>query len=137
MTKEAHAQAHGASLIEFILLLVIAAASIPPLLMGYVRIEEKHLQLMPINVATNLASGKMEEFIKGTSFADIVSEAQTNFGSPFAPYRYQVTVNYVNQNDLDTSVDPTVTAFKKVLVRVTHANIPDLAVEISSLVTNP
>ncbi len=67
-----------------------------------------------------LAKGKMEE-LTAQDFAFVASVSLTSFPGDFSAYSYEAIVNYVDAADLDTSVDPTVTDFKRVEVRVSYS----------------
>lgn len=86
-------------------------------------------------VATVLLEEKAEEVLRlGYVGIDNATTTNTSFLDPFSDYQYQVTVHYVNNSSLDTSVDPTVTGYKNVEVRVTYSNIAPVI--INSLLTN-
>lgn len=126
----------GMTLIDMILTIVIVATAIPPLLIAYMRLEERHLNLLPSSVATHLASDTMEELVEGEEFDDVVDQPTTAYAAPFADYTSTVVVDYVDPLDLNTSVDPTVTDIKRVTITVTYTPTSGLATSMTTVITN-
>lgn len=125
----------GLTLLEVIFMLVIVGASIPPLLVAFSRIQERNMALMPVTTASHLARDQMEELIQGKGFADIDDVALTNFAEPFETYQYQLNVDYVAQDNLDEPTEDT-TDYKRVQMVVTNTEVPNVNVNLVTLVVN-
>jgi prepilin-type N-terminal cleavage/methylation domain-containing protein len=114
-------QRRGFTLIELIMAIVIGGIVVLPLMMMFVNASLKNPKLESVNLALNLAVGKMEA-VTGKSFAYISSEAVTAIGGNYSDYNSQVIVHYVTSTDVQTSVDPTITSYKSVQVSITSSN---------------
>ncbi|OGQ21437.1 MAG: hypothetical protein A3I05_09000 [Deltaproteobacteria bacterium RIFCSPLOWO2_02_FULL_44_10] len=126
----------GFTLIEMILIILILGVSIPPMLVAFASLQERQADQNPVLIATYLTQQQLEQAVIRKTFAQVASQGLTAFAAPFDTYRYQTNVSYVAQNNLDVSVDPTVTNFKRVEVIVTNTTIPTLNVRLVTLVTN-
>lgn len=108
---------NGFSLVETILAVVLLAMSF--LSICYL-LSNTTLSNAEIDISTSavlLAQQKMEE-ISAKDFDDIASIVQTNFPGNFSRYSSEVTVDYVNSTNLDTSVAGP-TDYKRIRVVVT------------------
>ena len=123
----------GFTLIELILSIVIIAIAFIPVSVIYQQVLSKVYVTRIISSANALAEGKMDEVL-AQGFSGITNENETNFSSPFDSYSYEVEWHYVQPGSLNTSVDPTVTGYKNVEVRVNHDEIGTLTTH--SLLTN-
>ena len=86
-----------------------------------------------LNKKAYLAQEKIEEYLS-RPFTQITSVGATSFPGHFSDYQYQIIVNYVATNELNTPVAGP-TPFKNVKVRVWGGKIsPAATVEITSLV---
>lgn len=125
----------GLSYIEIIIFIAILGLSIPPLLMVSANIYNQSINLETMHVSTNLAQQKMEDVIS-QEFDSVTSEPLTNFTGQFNAYNYQVIVNYINPADLNTSVDPSVTKYKRIIVQVQAPGILGKTTTFTTIVTN-
>jgi len=124
----------GFSLIELIISIVVISICAISLATMYQEASRGSYKTEATTVATILAEDKLEETLMD-GYSGVSSVGSTAFDSPFGDYTYQVTVNYVNAADLETSVDPTVTDYRTIEVQVDHAAISH-SVTIKSLLTN-
>ena len=125
----------GLTLLEIIIILVVIGAAIPALLTAFARIVGTGANVKTMEVATNLASAKMEELIKDKKFADIVSISPTDFTGTFSDYSYQIVVEYVDGSDLNTPVGSP-TDFKRVKVIVTRHGMTSFNITFTTILTN-
>ncbi len=125
----------GMNLIELIMAVVIGGIIFYSFLNVFISATFKGASMEALTGALFLANGKLETVVS-KRFTSITSEALSSFGGPFPAYYSQVTVNYVSPEALDTVTDPTVTAFKRVIVRVTAPAYSLGTVEVRGLVTD-
>lgn len=123
----------GMTLLELVLSIIIIAMCVLPLSVIYTQVLAKIYKSRVMTIASGLAEEKMDQ-ATAKGYSGVVNESSTNFSSPFSSYSSQVVVNYVNAADLNTSVDPTVTEYKRVEVRVVHGEIG--TAKMVSLLTN-
>jgi prepilin-type N-terminal cleavage/methylation domain-containing protein len=121
------------TLIELIISIIVIAIAAIPVAVTYQRAMQGSVTARMLTVATALSEQKMEEALN-LGFSNIANISLTSFASPFNDYAYQVIVYYVNAADLNTSVGPTATEYKRVEVRVT--NNFSAPVSLVSLLTN-
>lgn len=124
----------GLTILEIIIILVIAGVAIPALLAAFADIVGKGADARSVIVATNIAQEKMEEIIKNNRFGDISSIGLSEFvfdpnpggdhdicPDPIVPddcpptygcskgnpncYNYQIIVNYVDGDEADVDGD--------------------------------
>ena len=126
----------GTSFVELILTMVIVAATIPPLLVAFGELGEKDEEVIPLAVATHLATSALERDVVGKSFANLADSGPTTFSAPFSAYREELVVDYVAASNFTVAVDPLVTDFKRVRVTVTNTTLPQLSVSEETIVTN-
>lgn len=123
----------GMTLIELVLSIIIIAVCLIPVSTMYNQVLSKIYKSRVMTTASALAEETMDQHL-GKTFSGIANTVLTSFSSPFSDYSYQVVVNYVEAANLNTSVDPTVTQYKRVEVRITHSQIGTL--RMVSLLTN-
>ena len=124
----------GLTILEIIIILAILGLAIPTILAAFGRIVATGADANTAVIAANLAEEKMEGLIKGKRFADIVSVANTDLSAPFSNYNYEIAVNYVNGNALDTPVAGP-TDFKRVRVITTKDGMGGFDVTLSTIIT--
>lgn len=125
----------GMTLIEIIMAMVIAAIIIYPMLNIFIGSLSKNPAVEAVDIGLNLAQSKIEE-VSSRSFGNIANEGPTSFGGNFTDYNYQVEVHYVSSAEPNTVVDPTVTSYKQVIVRVISGNLPAGSIVLKTLVTD-
>jgi len=117
------------TLIETVIFMVIMAIVLTPFALLVATVMEKNSHPLAWLTATALAEHEMER-VAMQRYSAINCEAPAAFGAPFTAYSYQVLADYVNPGDLNTSVGQpslcvspggTITDYKKVQVKVTHA----------------
>ncbi|MBU1727392.1 MAG: prepilin-type N-terminal cleavage/methylation domain-containing protein [Candidatus Omnitrophica bacterium] len=123
----------GVSLFEIIIAIVIISIAVLGLVTMFQMSLKGGVSARYLTVAAGLAEEKMEEVLR-LGYANITNQGPSSFSSPFSDYQYRVIWHYVQSTNLSTSVDPTVTEYKNVLVNVTHANMA--AVTLNSLLTD-
>lgn len=124
---------NGMTLIELVLSIIIISICFIPVGIIYNQALAKIYRSRVMTAASGLAEEKMDQVL-GSAFAGVANAGPTAFSSPFADYSYQVIVHYVDAADLNTSVDPAVTQYKNVEVRITHTQIGTL--KMISLLSN-
>ena len=125
----------GMTLIELVMAVVIGALIIIPLLGVFTFTLNKSNSLDVISTALNLANSKME-FVSQKSFNTLTTEAASSFGGNFSDYYGALEVHYVASSELNTSVDPTGTAYKWLQVTVTTPLQPGLNLQLRGLATD-
>ena len=123
----------GVSLFEIIIAIVIISIAILAVSVMFQLPLKGGVSTRFLTVATGLAEEKMDEVLR-LGYTSIANQGPSSFPSPFSDYQYQVSWHYVQEANLTTSVDPTVTEYKNVQVSVTHTNIA--AVTLNSLLTD-
>jgi type II secretory pathway pseudopilin PulG len=121
------------TLVELIMSIIIVALAAIPISIMYQRSMQGSVANRMLTVASSLAEQKMEETLN-LGFSAATSQGPNAFSAPFNEYSYQVIVHYVQAADLNTSVDPTVTDYKNIEVRVT--NNFSAPVSLTALLTN-
>ena len=124
----------GFSLLELVLAIVIIGMCIIPIALKHQQAAQGSYQTKVLTIATALAEGEIEEVI-GSGFSAASDVSLTSFDSPFDDYSYQITVHYVEGDDLDTSVDPTTTDYKNIEVQVSHS-VLDQAVVLNTVLVD-
>lgn len=110
----------GLTLIELVLSIIIISICFLVLAMIYQQVLNNIYGTRVMSIASALAEEKTDD-VFGKGYSGITNQSSASFSSPFSDYTYEVVVNYVNDADLNTPVDPTVTEYKRVEVRVTHS----------------
>jgi len=113
------------TLIELILSITIATIILTPLSMVIVESVVNAFLPEHYETASALLGGELER-VANLRFANVVDESSTSFTGNFSQYSYQVDVDYVNGNALNTSVSPTVTAYKRAEITISHSGFPDV-----------
>lgn len=72
-------------------------------------------------VAQSLAEGKLEEKM-AMSFDGLTNESRANYSGDLGQYSYQVAVDYVSPEALDSSAGQA-TAYKKISVMISHPKL--------------
>lgn len=117
MKAEKRVMSKGFTLIEAIMAIVIIAIAFYALISIFFTVVPKIIDAEALAIATHLAEEKIEELMV-KDFSGITSVSATSFGGDFSNYYYQIIVNYVSSEELDTVVDPTVTDYKRVKAQV-------------------
>lgn len=123
------------TLIELVMSVVIGGIIIYPMLTIFFNTSSKNPTADYLNMAVHLADSKMET-VSNQRFDSIASQGVTAFSGDFSDFNSEVIVHYVDAGALETSVDPTQTAYKWIKVKITSNNLPASAVELSTLVTD-
>lgn len=124
----------GLSIIEVVLFITILGLSIPPLLIVTANLYSNSINLETMHVASNLSIQKIEDAI-GKEFNDLASEPPTNFGGQFSAYQYEVAVDYVSPDDLETPLE-SATNYKRVSVSVRDSAVSGRAITFTTVVTD-
>jgi prepilin-type N-terminal cleavage/methylation domain-containing protein len=123
------------SLVELVLVIVIAGISIPGVIITFYELSRKSIYDEAMTSAVMLAEGELERATR-KSFANVLDEhrdSPISFAGNFSAYSWQVRVDYVESTDLDAAV-AWPTDYKLVESRVTNNIIGDVALKI--IVTN-
>lgn len=124
----------GFTLIELVMAIVIAGVIVVPLLNVFINTSTGNPSLEALNTALHLAEAKMES-VSNKDFASIVSEGTAPFGGDFSAYNSEVVMHYVASSEIETFVDPVVTDYKWVKVKITSAKIQG-TIELTTLVSD-
>jgi prepilin-type N-terminal cleavage/methylation domain-containing protein len=119
-------QQKGFTLIELIISITIAAIVVLPLSIFIMEVIARTIMPEYYQVAASLLEGELER-VTNLRFTDITNEGPTNFTGNFNNYSYQVSFYYVNPGDLNTSVSPTVTDYKRVTITVSRTSFPNVS----------
>lgn len=125
----------GFTLIELIMAFIILTIGIIPLMFMIAQAAQKTAQPELLSVSTGLAENELER-VTNLRFSQIVNEAPTAFGAPFANYTHEVTVSRVPPCPCPPGLadDPTMAQYKQVTVRIHHQTQGD--VTLTTIVTN-
>ena len=124
--------ANGFTLIETLLVIVVLAICLAPLCILVVNVVQKNSLSQAQATATGLAEAEMER-VTSLRFSTVNDAAQAPFSNPFSSYSYEIAVDYVDANDLNTPVvGPT--DYKRAQVKVSNAIIGSLT--LTSLAAN-
>lgn len=128
----------GLTILEIVIILVIAGVAIPVLLASFANIVGMSADAKAVTVATDLAQEKMEEIIKGKRFSEIVSQGPIDFTGSFSTYNYEIPVDYVSADNLDQPIEvgEPPTDFKLVQVKITKDGDDDFNVTLMTIITN-
>ena len=123
----------GFSLVELVLVIVVAAIAIPALIMVFSEVSRKGVYDETITIATSLAQGKMEDTLKKdfANITDVNRGSPAAFASPYDSYSWQVRVDAVST---DLAVDAGKAQYKQVQVVVTNSLAGD--VTLTNIATN-
>lgn len=122
----------GFTIIETVLVILVLGISLTPLCILLVNVVQKNVLSGAQTTAVSLAEAEMER-ISSLRFSTVDDIAQTTFPTPFTNYSYQVIVDYVDGNDLNTPVAGP-TDYKRVQVKIINSVVGELT--LTSLVTN-
>lgn len=122
----------GFTIVELLMAIIIISICVIPVALMYQQATQGSYQTRVLTVATALAEEKMEEVLR-LGYSGVSDIGLSNFPSPFADYSFQVDVDNVEAEDLDTSV-VNETGYKSVEVQVSHSVAP--SVTVKSLLTN-
>ncbi|MEO0094171.1 MAG: hypothetical protein ABIK67_07965 [candidate division WOR-3 bacterium] len=123
----------GLTLVETIIGMAIVAVAFYFLIWVFINITPRTALVENLNKKVYLAQEKIEEYL-ARPFTQVTSVGASSFTGNFSDYKYQIIVNYVATNELNTPVAGP-TPFKNVKVRVWGGGIePASTVEITSLV---
>lgn len=125
----------GLTVIEIIIIMTLMGFAIPALLAAFSRTVLTGGDVKNTLVATNLAEEMMELKVTHDKFEDINSVAKTDLTGNFSRYNYQIVVDYVNANNLDSPVGYA-TDFKRVKTIITKDNVPGFNVTYETIVAN-
>ena len=121
------------SLIELILVMLIAGIAIPAVIMTFAELAKKSVQDEAMQASTMLAEGELERVLQ-KSFDAVLDEyrdSPVSCGGNFSGYTWQVRVDAVPSGIAN---DPTMLQYKQVEVRVTNSTAGD--VSLWTIVTN-
>ena len=94
------------SLVELVLVIVIAGISIPGVIITFYELSRKSIYDEAMTSAVMLAEGELERATR-KSFANVLDEhrdSPISFAGNFSAYSWQVRVDYVESTDLDAAV---------------------------------
>jgi len=123
----------GFTLIEIIIVIVVAAILLPTIIVPFVAGVQKGRKPETVNTAMYLAQQKMEEFTKfHYSNAALNTTALTPYvGADISGYQWQWEITYVDGNFNSSAID---VGYKRILVRVRDPG--NDTYEIYAVVTN-
>jgi len=121
------------SLVELIIIIVIAAIAIPGVVFIFHEVSRKSVYDEAMSSAVMLAEGELERVIQ-KSFSSITDENRDSpvpFGAGFSGYNWQIRVDAVPSN---LASDSGMLQYKQVESRVTNNLIGDIS--LKTVVTN-
>jgi len=121
----------GFTLLELVFSIIISAIILYPICSVIFNLASKNPTVENAQMSVRLASSKMEE-VSNRMFTNISTQATTPFGGKFPDFSYSVEVHYVNAGALETSVDPTVTSYKLIIVKVNGVELRTIVSDISN-----
>ena len=123
----------GFTLIETVVAVTILAIVMYSVIAIFINSGVRGANVEVFSVAQALAEGKLEEKMAKT-FASLSSESSSFFSGDLNAYSYQVTVDYVSREALDTVVGYP-TDYKKLRVGVSH-NLLSRPISLESIRAN-
>ncbi|NQT47144.1 MAG: type II secretion system protein [Candidatus Omnitrophica bacterium] len=115
----------GLTLIELVMAIVIAAIVLTPT--SIVIVESVRNAFLPehLTIASSLAEREIER-VTNLRFSEVAADSNTYTGD-FSDYSWDVDFYYVAGNDLNTSVSPAVTGYKRVTITISRPGFPDVS----------
>lgn len=126
-------RAKGFTLVELVLVIVVAAIAIPGVIFTFYELSRRSIYDEAMTTATMLAEGELERALQ-KNFANIIDENRdtpASFGGNFSAYSWQVRVDPVPDG---LATDPLMSQYKQVEARVTNSITGD--VSLKTVVTN-
>lgn len=126
-------RAKGFTLVELVLVIVVAAIAIPGVIFTFYELSRRSIYDEAMTTATMLAEGELERALQ-KNFASIIDENRdtpASFGGNFSAYSWQVRVDPVPDG---LAIDPLMSQYKQVEARVTNSITGD--VSLKTVVTN-
>lgn len=123
----------GFSLIELVLVIVVAGIAIPAVILTFYELSHKSAYDEAMTTAVMLAEGELERTVQ-KAFANIMDENRDNpvsFGGNFLGYRWQIRVDAV---PVSLANDPSMSQYKQIEARVSNNIIGD--VSLKTIATN-
>ena len=111
----------GFTLVELVVAMVVIAIVMYAAIAIFITSGAKGVNVEVFTVAQSLAEGKLEEAM-ARNFGDITLESETNFTGDLSSYSYEIVVDYVSAEALDTPV-ASVTEYKKIQVKIRHPKL--------------
>lgn len=108
----------GFTMVELVIAVIVIAIVMYAVIAIFITSGVKGVNVDVFTVAQSLAEDKLEEATAQT-FDDVTDEAQTNFSGELDDYSYEITVDYVSAEALDTVV-ASPTDYKKILIKIRH-----------------
>ena len=121
------------TLIELIIVIIIGTVILIPTSVVVAKSLRNTFLPEHFTIASSLLEDRLE-WVGNQRFNSVTDTGPTGFSGNFSDYSYEITVNYVDSSDLNTSVDPTVTEYKRVQITILRSGFPDLSA--ITLVTN-
>jgi prepilin-type N-terminal cleavage/methylation domain-containing protein len=118
-------KAKGFTLVEVIVSVSVVAIVMYALIAVFVTSGFRGVNVEVFTVAQSLAEGKLEE-ISARNFAGITGESETNYTGDLSDFSYEVVIDYVASDDLDTPVGFE-TNYKRVRVQIRHPKLTNPA----------
>lgn len=136
MKKQIKFRQSGITIIELVILIVIIGIITP--LLAVVITNAMRNTVLPEYYTTASSLAKMEiERVTNQRFSEIADDGPHYYTGSLSAYSYQISVDYVNDNDLNTP-DPTLTddtvIYKRVEITIRRAGFSD--VSVVTLATN-
>ena len=108
----------GFTLIELTITVVVIAIVMYVVIAIFITSGVKGVNVDVFTVAQSLAEDKLEEAMS-MDFDDITDEAEVNFSGDLDDFSYEIVVDYVSPEALDTPVG-SATDYKKVQILIRH-----------------
>ncbi|MEE8638345.1 MAG: prepilin-type N-terminal cleavage/methylation domain-containing protein [Candidatus Margulisiibacteriota bacterium] len=108
----------GFTLVELIISIVVIAIIMYAAIGIFVASGAKGVNVEVFTVAQSLAENKLEQAM-AQDFGDVTDEAEANFSGDLNQYSYEIVMDYVSGEALDTPVGSP-TDYKKIRVLIRH-----------------
>ena len=123
----------GFTMVELVITVIVIAIVMYAVIAIFITSGVKGVNVDVFTVAQSLAEDKLEEATAQT-FDDVTDEVQTNFSGELDDYSYEITVDYVSPEALDTVV-AFPTDYKKVQIKIRHDQLAS-AVSLEAIRAN-
>ena len=124
---------NGFTLIETVISVAIIAIVMYALIAIFITSGTKGMNVEVFTVAQSLAEGKLEQAM-AQDFGEVTSESETNFTGDLSAYSYEILVDHVSAEVLDSPVGYA-TDYKRIEVRI-RRSLLDSPTKLKSLRSN-
>lgn len=127
-----HSQS-GITLVELVIFIIVVAIVSMPLSVILKNTLSETVLPEHYTIASSLARKEVENVVN-LQFSTITDVAETSYTGNFSQYSYEISVDNVAGDDLNTPVADDSTDYKRVEITIKRSGFPDVAVV--TLITN-